>query len=507
MVEDDEPVSNAGRLARRTRRRRLRSNLLPVICRIAIAIAIAAAMLAVPAVPGLTQTSFTFVPGHTVITGFSGTVLSLQSLPPGVAPIDKTVIDVDAPSLSVFDLSTLGGAPQGRTISPAVKLSIKAKDIGQVFPLVFDTGKDGGPPNLYAAATSAYGLQIVSSKPDADGSPVRLKAGAPDAQFMKGQFGGLTGGDAGTIWKIDGATGVVTALADTAFSGVANSGPGIGGLAFDPVSRNLYASDLDTGLIHRFALDYNAANLGQFDHGVTGRPSRALPPVPDDGKGAEITSPAFKAGDPSTWGFTQAARRVRALAVHDGRLYYSVDDGPEIWSVGLNPDGSFAADPRSELLVKGDSASPVANIAFDGQGRMLLAQRGAQKGAYDYGAFVDAAPTQVLRYALETPDNPATPGVWAPVPDSYAAGYAGKAASGGLSLQYGYRSDGTLDANACEGTVALTADGITEDDQGHGAQLNAVDLVLPANCHPSRAPSSISPARRRTPASKVMPAM
>jgi hypothetical protein len=191
MVEDDEPVSNAGRLARRTRRRRLRSNLLPVICRIATAIAIAAAMLAIPAVPGLTQTSFTFVPGDTVITGFSGTVLTLPSLPPGVAPIDKTVIDVDAPSLSVFDLSTLGGAPQGSTISPAVKLSIKAKDIGQVFPLVFDTGKDGGPPNLYAAATSAYGLQIVSSKPDADGSPVRLKAGASAAQFMKGQFGGL----------------------------------------------------------------------------------------------------------------------------------------------------------------------------------------------------------------------------------------------------------------------------------------------------------------------------
>ena len=351
MVEDDEPVSNAGRLARRTRRRRLRSNLLPVICRIATAIAIAAAMLAIPAVPGLTQTSFTFVPGDTVITGFSGTVLSLQSLPPGVAPIDKTVIDVDAPSLSVFDLSTLGGAPQGSTISPAVKLSIKAKDIGQVFPLVFDTGKDGGPPNLYAAATSAYGLQIVSSKPDADGSPVRLKAGAPDAQFMKGQFGGLTGGDAGTIWKIDGATGAVTALADTAFSGVANSGPGIGGLAFDPVSRNLYASDLDTGLIHRFALDYNAANLGQFDHGVTGRPSRALPPVPDDGKRAEITNPAFKADDPSTWGFTQAARRVRALAVHDGRLYYSVDEGPEIWSVGLNQDGSFGV--RSALGASG----------------------------------------------------------------------------------------------------------------------------------------------------------
>ena len=99
---------------------------------------------------------------------FSGNGAPPQSLPPGVAPIDKTVIDVDAPSLSVFDLSTLGGAPQGRTISPAVKLSIKAKHRPSVSARLRH-GKDGGPPNLYAAATSAYGLQIVSSKPDADG--------------------------------------------------------------------------------------------------------------------------------------------------------------------------------------------------------------------------------------------------------------------------------------------------------------------------------------------------
>ena len=485
MAEHVDPASCAG--PRRVTGRWRTTSLFIRLYLLALAPALVG-LLAVAIDPGFAETAFSFAPGDSAMSGFSGTVLSLPSLPPGVSPIDKTVIDVDAPSLSVFDLSTLGGAPQGRAVSPAVKLSIKAKDIGQVFPLAFDTGEDGGPPNLYAAATSAYGLQIMSSKPDADGSPVRLKVGGPDAQFMKGQFGGLPGGDAGTIWKIDGGTGAVTALADTALSGVANSGPGIGGLAYDPVSHMLYASDLDTGLIHRFALDHNAADLDQFDHGVTGRPSRALLPVPDDGKRADITNASFKVDDPSTWGFTQSARRVRALAVHNSRLYYSVDEGPEIWSVGLNQDGSFGTDPRSELLAKGDSASPVTNIAFDAQGRMLLAQRGAQKGAYDYGAFVDAAPTQVLRYTVENPDNPATPGIWSPTPDSYAAGFAsgGKAASGGLSLQYGYRPDGTLDANACQGTIALTADGITEDGNGHGAQLNAVDLVLPANLPPKQ---------------------
>jgi hypothetical protein len=453
-----------------------------------LACALLAVLATTFAVPGLAEIAAALAPGDTAMSGFSGTILSLQSLPPGVAPIDKTVIDPDASSVSILSLSTLGGVPQGRSIAPGVKLSIKAKDIGQVFPLAFDDGKDGQPANLYAGASSAYGLNIVAAKPDADGSPVRLKAGAPDAQFMQGQFGGLPGGGPGTIWKIDGATGAVSALANTASSGIANSGPGIGGLAFDPDSRNLYASDLDTGLIHRFALDSDAANLGQFDHGVTGRPARALTPVPDDGKRTDIASDAFKADDPSTWGFTQSERRVRGLAVHDGRLYYAVDDGPEIWSVGLNDDGGFAGDPRSELLVKAASPSPVTSIAFDGEGRMLLAQRGPQKGGYDFGAFVDSASTQVLRYTYENPDDPATPGVWAPEPDAYAAGFAndGKSASGGVSLQYGYTADGTLDQNACRGSVVLTADGIAEDGTGHGAQLNAAALVLPANLPPKQ---------------------
>lgn len=97
MVEELGPGSNAGRRARSRNRRGPRKNSLPTIC--SFAAAIAAAMLALSAVPGLTQTPFSFAPGDTVITGFSGTVLSQESLPPGVAPIDKTVIDVEAPSL------------------------------------------------------------------------------------------------------------------------------------------------------------------------------------------------------------------------------------------------------------------------------------------------------------------------------------------------------------------------------------------------------------------------
>ena len=106
----------------------------------------------------------------------------------------------------------------------------------------------------------------------------------------------------GAIWRIDGETGKPSFLADTGRGGQANSGPGIGGLAFDPASHTLYASDLDTGVIHRFALDSNAVDVGQFDHGITGRPTRGLAPVADDGKRADITEPILQHRGPRDMG-------------------------------------------------------------------------------------------------------------------------------------------------------------------------------------------------------------
>lgn len=420
--------------------------------------------------------------GDVAVTGFSGTVLATDKLPPGVDPLDRTLIDPSGPSLRVFDVSALNGAPAGQLLNAPVRLDIPAKDIGQVFAMALDPGTDGAAPQLYAAATSAFGLNIVGADRAADGKPVRLKAGAPDANFMEGQFGALSSDSPGAIYKIDGGTGALTYIADTAFSGKLNSGVGIGGLAYDPATRTLYASDLDSGLIHRFGLDYNAADLGQFDHGVTGRAAKGLARVADDGKRLDITSSAFKADDPSTWGFTQPARRVDALAVRDGRLYYAVAEGPEIWSVGLN-GGAFLEDARLEVAIKSDKPYPVTGIAFDSSGRMLVAQRGPVKNPYDYGSFADSG-GQVLRYAPEAPDDPATPDLWKSDPATYAVGTAddSNAGSGGVSLQYGYKPDGTIDFNSCDATIAVTGD--TLGTTASGVQLNSAELVRPANAPP-----------------------
>jgi hypothetical protein len=46
--------------------------------------------------------------------------------------------------------------------------------------------------------------------------------------------GAAPGAGPGSIWKIDGATGRVTLFANIAVAGRPNSGPGLGGIAFDP---------------------------------------------------------------------------------------------------------------------------------------------------------------------------------------------------------------------------------------------------------------------------------
>ena len=74
----------------------------------------------------------------------------------------------------------------------------------------------------------------------------------------------IADGGPGSIWKIDGRHGAVTLFANVVLNGVRNSGPALGGLTFDPGSRQLFVADRDTGMIHRFTLD--GVERGIFDH-------------------------------------------------------------------------------------------------------------------------------------------------------------------------------------------------------------------------------------------------
>lgn len=425
-----------------------------------------------------------FTTGAIAATGFAGIKLQTESLKPGIDPTTKTVINTDGVTLRLFDGSTLGGPMSGQEAVPSA-IEFQARDIGHVFGLAFDGRPAVGTtaPALYAAATAAFGLHISGPDKDGDGKPDRLLKGAAGAAFMEGLFG-RDGGGPGTIWKIDQASGKLSRFADV--GGDKNGGPGLGALAIDTASGTLYVPDLDTGLIHRFKIQLAPADLGPFDHGVTARPAVGKTAINDDGKRLDITSVAFDTTDPATWGTTQRERRVDAVAVHQSRLYYSVAEGPEIWSVGLEADGAFKGDPRFELSIRSDQPFPVTTIVFDSTGRMIVAERGTVQNPANFSGFAAAGPSRVLRFAPETPDDPATPSLWLAELEEYAIGNAKghRDSSGGVAIQHAYNADGTIEAATCGGTLIASASALGPQSTSHGLQLNAIDAVRTGDALP-----------------------
>lgn len=373
-------------------------------------------------------------PGAMAVTGFSGT-----------EAVDGEFIDTGRASLRVFDLSAPGGQDTGKLIETPQPFEVLSGQIGQVFAITFGEGVSGrtppGVPDLYAGATSVYGMRIVAPDADGDGKPEPQRRGMAGARFMPGQFGEENGGGPGTIWRIDGVSGAVSKFADID----TNSGPGIGDVAFDAAHRQFFASDLDNGVIWR--IDSSGIVLDSFDHGVAGGPAGGLTAVADDGSRMEIQDAAFDTGNPATWGYTQDERRVWAVAVQGGRIYYAVGDRAEIWSVGIGDKGNFAADARREFVV--GAGAPVTDIAFAGGGDMYLARRGG-----DGTAASDKA--EMLRYRRENSGGP-----WAQVPRTASASTdadGGVQVAGGIAVQYGFDAAGRIDRAACSGTVAVSSD-------------------------------------------------
>jgi len=448
--------------------------------------------------PSHAQVSPVIKPGFMAVTNFSGAHIPDvdKGIPAGVDPLDETLIDVSKPTLQIFDVTNLGDKARGQLVFTPRPFEVTAGQIGHVFGLAFDDGKGvaggiGDVPNLYATATSLFGIQIVEDDRDGDGRPERLRAGKPGARFMDGQFGPGNAGP-GAIWKIDGRTGQVTLFAQ--IPGV--TGTALGNIAFDRRGRQFFVSDVDNGLIHRVSIDGRV--LDAYDHGVTGLAAQGLASVPDDGRTMDINSPAFNTEDPNTWGYTQDIRQVWGLAVYRDRLYYAVGTRAQVWSVGIGVDGSLINDARLEVSVTARGDFRVTDIAFDKNGHMYLAQRGPTINSYDYQQLAQSGQTEVLRYVAETPDDPATPGRWLPVPQAYTVGFSGefRQAAGGIDLQYGYDDQGIIDYGKCTRTVLKTGDNLlrnpslvqlinsTDPDIVHGTQLTDIKLVRPANAPP-----------------------
>lgn len=432
--------------------------------------------------------------GDAVVTGFSGFRPSGTLVVPGGNLLDGFVINQDGPSAQIQSLNIFGVPPEGQLVTPGLRKQITAREIGQVFPItLIDSETASTPPSILLGATSMFGLHIVKPDANGDGLPERIKTGEPGAFWMPGMFADNKGGSPGAIWRVDGVTGNVVLFATIPN----NSGPALGDVVYDKKSRTVYASDLDTGLIHR--IDENGQLFDTFDHGINGRPAKGLAPVADDGKAAQIGTAAFDVEKPQTWGYTQPERRVHALSVHQGRLYYTADH--KVWSIGINDDGGFAGDPRWELDVETtETNTQLSDMLFNTTGRMYVAERGAQAGSYDYSLFAEAGKAEVKRYRLEQPDDPSTQSRWVPDPDIYAIGLPPehRHSNGGVALGFPYDEAGMAKTGSCGEFLWTTgerlragefAQGDGEGDPSanadvHGLQGNDIGAIRPDNVPP-----------------------
>lgn len=419
--------------------------------------------------------------GDAAVTGFSGAKV-WGKVPKDISPTDVTFIDTGGAVLRVFDLTRLGGPPTGALANAPSTYQATAGDIGQVFGVTLDSDTANRSPNIYATSTSLFGLQIVSKE------GTRLVNGERGARWMPGQFGVMKGGAPGSVWKINGVTGAVSLFASLGYDGKDNAGPGLGNIAYDPVTDQLFVTDLEFGLIHRLGLD--GSQRESFDHGTTARARAGLEPIPyDAARRMGIERPEFDVEEPSTWGFADARRRVFAVTVEGGRVYYSVAKPLQIWSVGLNSDGSFADDARPEFDVKDTTGDNfVTDILFDGADHLYLSQRGGLTGSYDYSIFAKLEKPVVRRYARDANGN------WAEDVGEFAVGLKlpHRSTLGGIALSYGYDADGHIDYGKCRETLWSTGEHLREgedearDYKGgarvvHGLQATGKGNVRPAN--------------------------
>ena len=179
--------------------------------------------------------------GDAVVTGFAGTIGPdpAKPRPAKKSAIDLTFINPDGASAHIVGVGRPGYVWDGRLFQAPKTFDVFAKDTGQVFGVALD---DQPAANIYLAATSVFGLNLAGR--GADGLPERRKVGGPGAGWMKGQFGLDLQGDPGSIYKVDGTTGVVTLFAKVMLDGVPNPGPALGNLVYDAAHKQIFVSDL-----------------------------------------------------------------------------------------------------------------------------------------------------------------------------------------------------------------------------------------------------------------------
>ncbi|WP_347258896.1 hypothetical protein, partial [Methylocaldum sp.] len=409
-------------------------------------------------------------PGEGFLTRFSGTTKNSSG---------ETVINLDGVVGSIISLRNPAQPPKGQHwLNEPQRNPVTAAQVGEVFGVAID---DAEQPNIYITATSAFGLHRT---PD-------------NSAWMEGMWGPNAG--PGAVWKLDAANGYAPSLfATITLDGRQNTGAALGNIAYDRWNKQLYVSDLETGMIHRLHVS-DGSDLGRYDHGVDGR-ARFLDAATDQEKSlsqvrfdpssaARITDCPHGpfAKTPSCWNIADFRRRVWGVGVRKDsqsgqiRLYYAVwssqalgspdftsasdeEKRNSVWSVALKDDGAFdLTSVRREYLLpdfftdardieRAGRSHPVTDIAFpkcSASNAMLVSERGGVRnlGLDADSPFAASHESRVLRYELDKK------GIWQLVGRYDVGFYIRKDSeppsiransSGGIDFGYGYEQDWSI---------------------------------------------------------------
>ena len=352
-----------------------------------------------------------------------------------------------------------------------------------------------------------FGLAVAD-----DGTIYAASGGG--AYYQAAVGGSIGGGHQGTIYQISNTTGcpsVWTQLTQDDInlaSDNTGTGPGLGNIAYDYNSGILYVANLENGLIHQMNAGGTVANT--YDHGITGRSAENLPTIADDITNATadyITGSQYLSNPAGNNGATLPGRRIVGLDIGpDGRLYYSIwwrtqsgtaqptwfspqngnqqlnvnNENNEIWSIGLNADGSFdQTDIRREWIQTGvNNTNPIVDIIF---------AKNALNGAYRMIVSTDGLsldfqnPAEHSGITIELTGNNAT---WTADATKYVMGQNGNDAADGLAYdQSGNNCDGRIWASGealyeGAGTDVIGLQGMNDDGKSY---INTTSILVDAD--------------------------
>ncbi len=259
-----------------------------------------------------------------------------------VAVTCGTTEDIPYPDRYTFGLIDINGAlpAVGRIDVTSVQDAYHhpawhIDSIGNVFGITTD---DQG--NIYVAASSNYTTYYflyssVIRYGDIGGGPDDLNA-------------------AGTVYKIDGITGqpsVFAVLPQQAYTFTQTTcegfgeitrttGPGLGNLVFHPDAQNFYVSNFEDGRIYRLDLEGNI--LDSYDPWTYDDGQPGPPELEDVAYGLALSN------DYSRLFFGNVAHVFAGGGIGGGSA-----DGPSVYSIELNDDGSFSGTIDNTVLPAG----------------------------------------------------------------------------------------------------------------------------------------------------------